>query len=314
MTWQFVLAGLFVGTLVGLTGMGGGSLMTPILVLLLGFSPTVAIGTDIAHGAIFKTVGAVRHRRLGNVQARLSAWMFLGSAPASVLGVWLSTWLGHHYGNSVNSVSGKVLGGALIFGCIGLVAKTLVHPREVPDVPFLLTRRDRIAAVLIGLVGGLVVGLTSVGTGVFFGLTLLILFPLRARKVLGTDIFHAAALLYVAGFGHFIAGNVDLRAVAWLLIGSIPGILIGSQLSLSVPDRLLRGALATVLGLSGLALLKVPGTTTAIVVVLAVGAAALLTYIAHQRWRYRRARESQAIPVPADSGAVPLRTGSLLRS
>ena len=95
MSWQFVLAGLFVGTLVGLTGMGGGSLMTPILVLLLGFSPTVAIGTDIAHGAIFKTVGAIRHRRLGNVQARLSAWMFLGSAPASLFGVWLSTWLEH---------------------------------------------------------------------------------------------------------------------------------------------------------------------------------------------------------------------------
>jgi hypothetical protein len=98
-----------------------------------------------------------------------------------------------------------------------------------------------------------------------------LLFPLRAHKVVGTDIFHAAALLYVAGFGHFIAGNVDIGAVGWLLIGSIPGILIGSQLSLSVPDRLLRGALATVLGLSGLRLLNVPGTTTAIVIVLACG-------------------------------------------
>jgi uncharacterized membrane protein YfcA len=302
LTWQFVLAGLFVGTLVGLTGMGGGSLMTPILILLLGFSPTVAIGTDIAHGAIFKTVGAIRHRRLGNVQARLSAWMLLGSAPASVLGVWFSTWLEHHYGNSVNSVSAKVLGGALIFGCAGLLAKSLVHSKEVADSTFLLTRRDRVAAVLIGLVGGVVVGLTSVGTGVFFGLTLLILFPLRARKVLGTDIFHAAALLYVAGFGHFIAGNVDLVAVAWLLIGSIPGILIGSQLSLSVSDRLLRAALAAVLGLSGLALLKVPGTTTAIVVVLATGMAALLIHIARQSWRHRRARKSQHVPLPVEAG------------
>jgi uncharacterized membrane protein YfcA len=292
-SWQFVLAGLFVGTLVGLTGMGGGSLMTPILVLLLGFSPTVAIGTDIAHGAIFKTVGAIRHRRLGNVQARLSAWMFLGSAPASVLGVWFSTWLRHRYGDGINSVSAQVLGGALIFGCVGLAAKTLVHQKDVPDVPFLLAKRDRIAAVLIGLVGGVVVGLTSVGTGVFFGLSLLVLFPLRARKVLGTDIFHAAALLYVAGFGHFIAGNVDLGAVGWLLIGSIPGILVGSQLSLSVPDRPLRGALATVLGLSGLALLDVPGTTTAIVVVLACGMTALLTYIARQGWLARRARRMQ---------------------
>jgi uncharacterized membrane protein YfcA len=228
--------------------------------------------------------------------------MFLGSAPASVFGVWLSTWLKDNYGGGIKSVSAQVLGGALIFGCVGLAAKTLVQPKEAPDAPFLLTRRDRVAAVLIGLVGGVVVGLTSVGTGVFFGLSLLVLFPLRARKVLGTDIFHAAALLYVAGFSHFIAGNVDIRAVGWLLIGSIPGILIGSQLSLSVPDRPLRGALATVLGLSGLALLNVPGTTTAIVVVLACGMTALLTYIARQSWLQRRARGRQSVPLPADTG------------
>jgi uncharacterized protein len=298
-TWQFILAGLFVGTLVGMTGMGGGSLMTPILVLLLGFSPTVAIGTDIAHGAIFKTIGAVRHRRLGNVQARLSAWMFLGSAPSSVLGVWLSTWLAHRYGDGIDSFSARVLGGALIFGCVGLAAKTLVQPKEVPDSPLVLSRRDRTAAVLIGLVGGVVVGLTSVGTGVFFGLSLLVLFPLRARKVLGTDIFHAAALLYVAGFSHFIAGNVDLHAVSWLLIGSIPGVLVGSQLSVSVPERPLRGALATVLGLSGLALLRVPGTATAIVVVLACGMTGLLMYIARQNWLQRRARTRQHVPLGA---------------
>lgn len=307
MTWQFILAGLFVGMLVGLTGMGGGSLMTPILVLLLGFTPTVAIGTDIAHGAIFKSVGALRHRRLGNVQARLSAWMLLGSAPASVVGVWLSTSLAHRYGDSINSLSARILGGALIFGCVGLAAKTFVQPKEIPDAPFLLTRRDRIAAVLIGLVGGVVVGLTSVGTGVFFGLSLLVLFPLRARKVLGTDIFHAAALLYVAGFGHFIAGNVDMRAVGWLLIGSVPGILIGSQLTVSVPDRPLRGALAIVLGLSGLALLHVPGTTTVIVVVLACGMTALLIYIARQNWLQRRARahsKRHSRPTPILLGSV----------
>lgn len=302
MTWQFIVAGLFVGTLVGLTGMGGGSLMTPILVLLLGFSPTVAIGTDIAHGAIFKTVGAIRHRRLGNVQARLSAWMLLGSAPASVFGVWLSAWLAHRYGDSVNSLSARILGGALLFGCVGLAAKTFVRPKEVPDVPFVLARRDRTAAVLIGLVGGVVVGLTSVGTGVFFGLSLLVLFPLRARKVLGTDIFHAAALLYVAGFSHFIAGNVDLRAVGWLLIGSIPGILIGSQLTVSVPDRPLRGTLATVLGLSGLALLDVPGTTTVVVVVLAGGMTALLVHIARRNRLWRGARRRRSLRLPADHG------------
>ena len=283
MNWEFVVAGLFVGTLVGMTGMGGGSLLTPILVLLLGFNPTVAIGTDIAHGAIFKTVGAVRHRVMGNVAARLSGWMLLGSAPASVLGVAVVTWLKHRYGDDVESVASQVLGAALIFGCLGLVAKTLLRAKEVSDGPLRLTKRDRIAAVILGIVGGFVVGLTSVGTGVFFGLTLLILFPLGAHKVVGTDIFHAAALLYVAGFSHLVAGNVDLGAVGWLLVGSIPGVLIGSQLTLSIPERLLRGVLATVLGLAGLRLLEVPGTTLAIVVVVALGMLALLLYIGRRR-------------------------------
>src|SRR5438045_728161 len=127
MNWQFVLTGLLIGTLVGMTGMGGGSLMTPILIILFGFKPALAVGTDIAHGAIFKTIGALRHRRLGNVQARLSGWMFLGSAPASVGGVALSAWLSHHYGDSINSTFSQVLGGALIFGCVGLAAKSFLR-------------------------------------------------------------------------------------------------------------------------------------------------------------------------------------------
>jgi hypothetical protein len=117
---------------------------------------------------------------------------------------------------------------------------------------------------------------------------------LRAHKVVGTDIFHAAALLYVAGLGHFIAGNVDLGAVGWLLVGSIPGVLLGSQLSLSIPDRLLRVVLAVVLGLSGLRLLNVPGTTVAIVVVLAAGMTALLVYIGQKSWTWRTARRARA--------------------
>ncbi len=290
MDWKLALAGLLIGLLVGMTGMGGGSLMTPILVILFGFKPTLAIGTDIAHGAIFKTVGAIRHRRLGNVQARLSGWMFIGSAPMSLVGVWFSTWLKHRYGDSIESTSAQVLGGALLFGCAGLAAKTILRPKDVGDEEFVLARRDRVSAVLIGLVGGFIVGLTSVGTGVFFGLTMLVVFPLKAHKIVGTDIFHAAALLYVAGFGHFIAGNVDFSTVGWLLIGSIPGVIAGSQLTLSIPERPLRGLLATVLGLSGLKLLNIPGTGLAIVIVLAVGVTALLVWIGRQTWVARRER------------------------
>jgi uncharacterized membrane protein YfcA len=290
MSWQFVLTGLLIGTLVGMTGMGGGSLMTPILIILFGFKPTLAVGTDIAHGAIFKTIGALRHRRLGNVQARLSGWMFLGSAPASVGGVALSTWLSHHYGDSINSTFSQVLGGALIFGCVGLAAKSFLRAKEIGDGAFVLSNRDRAAAFLIGLFGGFVVGLTSVGSGTFFGLTMLVVFPLRAHKIVGTDIFHAAALLYVAGFGHVLAGNVDMSVVGWLLIGSIPGILLGSQLTLSIPERPLRMMLAAVLGLSGLRLLNVPGSTIAIVVVLATGTVALLVWMGRRSWVWQRSR------------------------
>jgi uncharacterized membrane protein YfcA len=272
-TWQFVLSGLLVGALVGLTGMGGGSLMTPLLVIVFGFNPTTAIGTDILHGAIFKSVGAARHRRLGTVHVRLSGWMFLASAPMSLVGVWTATRLEDTYGDSAQSAMGRVLGVALLLGAAGLFAKSFVNFQERSDAPFLLTRRDRVAAIVIGFFGGFIVGLTSVGTGVFFGLTMLIVFPLRAAKIVGTDIFHAAALLWVAGFGHFIAGNVDLHAVGWLLIGSIPGVLISSQFTLRMPERTLRVGLAAVLLLSGIKLLDTPHSNT-ILVAAAIGVVA----------------------------------------
>jgi uncharacterized membrane protein YfcA len=259
MTWQLVLTGLLIGVLVGMTGMGGGSLMTPILVIVFGFKPTLAVGTDILHGAIFKTVGAIRHRRLGTVHAQLSGWMLLGSAPMSLLGVALATHLKHAYGDGAQSVMSYILGGALLFGALGLAAKSLLRAKVLGDDDrFDMVWRDRFAALAIGLVGGFVVGLTSVGSGTFFGLTMLFVFPLRAHKVVGTDILHAAALLYVAGFGHVVAGNVDFSAVGWLLIGSIPGVLVGSHYSVRLPEAMLRLTLANVLALSGLKLVAVP--------------------------------------------------------
>jgi uncharacterized protein len=283
MDWKLSLAGLLIGGLVGLTGMGGGSLMTPLLVIVFGFDPTVAIGTDIAHGAVFKSVGALRHRRLGTVHARLSGWMFLASAPMSLLGVWIATTLQHHYGDGAESVMARVLSVALLAGSLGLFAKSFIRYQERSDAPFLLTRRDRLAALGIGFFGGLIVGLTSVGTGVFFGLTLLIVFPLRSAKVVGTDIFHAAALLWVAGFGHFIAGNVDFAAVGWLLIGSIPGVLISSQYTLRFPDRALRVALATVLGLSGIKLADVPHTDALLAAAAVIGVSLVILVLVRPR-------------------------------
>ena len=184
-----------------------------------------------------------------------------------------------------------LLGGALLFGASGLVAKSFIRKKVIGDDDrFDMVQRDRLAAVAIGLVGGFIVGLTSVGSGTFFGLTMLFVFPLRAHKVVGTDILHAAALLYVAGFGHFIAGNVDMHAVGWLLIGSIPGVLIGSHYSVRLPEAWLRFALANVLAISGLKLVKVPNVY--LVVALAICAAGVVAGRPHQRRWVRAAGRS----------------------
>ena len=279
MTWQFTLTGFLIGALVGLTGMGGGSLMTPILVLLFGFKPTYAVGTDILHGAIFKTFGAVRHRRLGTVHARLTAWMFLGSGPMSLAGVGAAELLARRYGDGVQSVSAYAIGGALVLGGLGLVAKTFVKRGiQASDAPFILQRRDRLMAIAIGAVFGFIVGLTSVGSGTFFGLVMLIVYPLTAAKIVGTDIFHAAALLWVAGIGHIVGGNVDFHATLWLALGSIPGVLISSKFTVRIPDRGLRVALGGVLMLAGIKLLDPPRSDVVIACGLAACAVALAVY------------------------------------
>jgi uncharacterized membrane protein YfcA len=253
-TWQLSLTGLLIGVLVGMTGMGGGALLTPILILFFDFQTIVAVGTDIIHGAIYKTIGAVQHRVFGHVHARLVFWMALGSVPASIGGVYLIEVLEDRYGNDVDEIATTILGAALVVVGIGLLVKTYLHRRPADDRPYLLTNRDRVLAVVIGVVGGFVLGLTSVGSGTFFGLMLILLFPLTAPKIVGTDIFHAAILLWAAGLTHLAVGNVDLNALGWLLIGSIPGILIGGQLTVKLPERTIRTALALVLFASGLKL------------------------------------------------------------
>ncbi|MGH3040352.1 MAG: sulfite exporter TauE/SafE family protein [Gaiellaceae bacterium] len=300
---RLALAGLVTGVLVGMTGMGGGSLMTPILIFFFNFNPSAAIGTDILHGAIFKSFGAVRHRRLGTVRARLGAWMLVGSAPASLLGVWVATYLTDRYGDSVDSVQGQVLGYTLLFGAVAFVVKAFTHRGGSAASLGRLSRRDRLVAVAIGVVGGFIVGLTSVGSGTLFALAMLLAFPLAAKFVVGTDIFHAAALLFVAGLGHLVAGNVDLPAIGWLLLGSIPGVLIGSQISVGLPETALRMALATALALSGLKLLDVPRANEIVVVSLGAGLVALVVSgIVHLA---RRSKSRRAPPSPPPPSLTP---------
>ncbi|SRR6266536_2399859 len=300
MTWQFTLTGLLIGVLVGLTGMGGGSLMTPILVIVFGFKPTYAVGTDILHGAIFKTFGALRHRRLGTVHARLTVWMFLGSGPMSLLGVAVASRLENAYGDGVQSAEGYAIGAALVLGAIGLVAKTFVRRGVQPiDAPFILRRKDRIRAAILGAVFGFIVGLTSVGSGTFFGLVMVMIYPLTIPKIVGTDIFHAAALLWVAGIGHLVQGNVDLHAMTWLLLGSVPGIWISSRFTLRLPQTALRLGLAGVLALSGIKLIDVPYSSYVIAVGLGLGLVAFLVWLAVGRRNVEsRVREPERADSP----------------
>jgi uncharacterized membrane protein YfcA len=256
-TWQLVLVGLGLGFIVGITGVGGGSLMTPILIIFFNFPAKLAIGTDIFHSAIFKSFGAWRHRRLGTVHGHLSLWLFAGSGPLAVVGVWLSWYLQDSLTNA-ESVLKVILGIALILGGIGFLAKSFItRGPEASDGPFVMARRDKIVAIFTGAVFGFVVGLTSVGSGTFFGLVMVLVYPLTMSKIVGTDIFHAAALLWVAGIGHAFIGDIDWHAVGWLLIGSIPGILISSRWAVSVPQLTIRLGLGGVLLISGINLVDV---------------------------------------------------------
>lgn len=170
-----------------------------------------------------------------------------------------------------------------------------MKPRtDVPDGPFRLSRRDKIVAVAIGASCGFVVGLTSVGSGTFFGLFMLFLFPLSATQMVGTDVTQAAALLWVAGAGYLLHGNVDLHAIAWLLVGSIPGVFLGANLSIKVPDRALRTVFALVLMLSGIKLVELPGATTIIEVSVALIGLGVVVWSARQLQQRRLAVQGQA--------------------
>jgi uncharacterized membrane protein YfcA len=229
--------------------------MTPILIIVFGFKPTYAVGTDIFHGAIFKTFGAIRHRRLGTVHGHLTLWLFAGSGPMAIAGTVISYVLRNSISNA-ETVLGYAIGAALIGGGSGFLAKSLVRRgAQASEAPFIMSRRDKLIALATGAVFGFIVGLTSVGSGTYFGLVMVLVYPLTMPRIVGTDIFHAAALLWVAGVGHLIIGDVDLHATAWLLLGSVPGILISARYTLKVPDLTIRGGLGGILVISGLKLL-----------------------------------------------------------
>jgi uncharacterized membrane protein YfcA len=250
------ITGLLVGFLVGLTGMGGGALMTPILILFFGFSPTTAIGTDITYAAVTKIVGSWRHRRLGSVDIPLALWLAAGSVPAALIGVAAVTYVRDRYGDLINGILYRAIGGALLAVAILLVVKVIMHvDQKHRRENIRMTPRRKVATVCLGFFAGFVIGLTSVGSGTFLAVFLILFYPLTTDRIVGTDVFHAMILLCITGLAQIGVGNVGLWMVAALLMGSIPGVLVGSQLTKLAPNRLLRLCLAVVLFLSGLALL-----------------------------------------------------------
>jgi uncharacterized membrane protein YfcA len=250
------ITGLLIGFLVGLTGMGGGALMTPVLIFVFGFSPTMAIGTDVTYSAVTKIFGSWRHWRQGSVDIPLALWLCLGSVPFALAGVFAVTYVKNHYGDLVNIILYRAIGSALMLVGVMLIVKILIHVEQrYRRENITMSRRMKIGTVCLGASVGFIIGLTSVGSGTLIGVFLIMFYPLATDRIVGTDIFQAMILLGATGLAQIGVGNVDLWMVAALLMGSIPGVLIGSQLTVRAPSRMLRTILAAVLFLSGLALL-----------------------------------------------------------
>ena len=293
--------GFGVGFLVGMTGMGGGSLMTPLLILVFGTAPVTAVGSDITYAAATKTVGGWRHLRLRTVNLGLSFWLAVGSVPAAVAGVWVIEWLHDRYGEDLDDIVLTMLAIALVVvGAVVLVralfmTKAVLGERE----SFELTRRHKRAAVAIGASTGLVIGLTSAGSGTLIAVFLIAYYRMVPRNVVGTDVFHAAVLLWAAAIAHILAGNVDFGLVAAILIGSIPGVWIGSHLSVKLPSGVLRTALGTVMIAAAVGLFEKAGINLPLAVLIAAPTALLAVLGARglaRRSRTARAASSTAEP------------------
>jgi uncharacterized protein len=250
MDWMYTLSGFLVGMIVGVTGVGGGSLMTPLLVLLFGISPATAVGTDLLYASLTKTLGGWVHSRRGTVDWKIVGLLSLGSLPAAVVTIALLKYLALDTKTLSGLVTG-VLSVALILTAAALLLKARIRKlaQRRDGTVFELHHRHLPAATIItGALLGIMVTISSVGAGALGMVVLLFLYPRHAPvKLVGTDIAHAVPLTAVAGMGHLALGTVDLVLLGSLLLGSLPGIYIGSHLSARVPETVLRPVLATML-------------------------------------------------------------------
>jgi uncharacterized protein len=274
---RITLAGALVGFVVGLTGMGGGALLTPILVLFLGIDPLTAVSSDLVAAMVMKPVGGAVHMRRGTVNYRLVGWLMLGSIPAAFGAVIMLTGVADPA--STGAIIKTAIGIALLLAAFALVAKSLLGARrDKTPTPIAAGEIKPLATVAIGVFGGTVVGLTSVGSGSLMIVLLLLVYPrLSGKQLVGTDLVQAVPLVGSAAIAHFFFGDVQLSLTASLLLGSLPAVYIGARISSRAPDNLIRPILAVVLVASALKLLKVPNGAVAIaLLVLAVALFAVL--------------------------------------
>ncbi|MSP13639.1 MAG: sulfite exporter TauE/SafE family protein [Chloroflexi bacterium] len=252
--WHLPLTGFIVGLVIGMTGMGGGVIMTPLLMLGFGLPPSLAVGTDLVYAAVTKLAGFWQHWRQRTVDFGLVRDLALGSLPASLAAVELLAWLKHTYPVLVDTWLGRLIAVALILAGLLMVFRVLHRHAPSPLQPARPYRRWTVVA--IGALGGLLVGLTSVGSGTMIMALLVLLVPLSSEKLVGTDIAHATLLVGVSALAHLILGDANLPLAGQLLLGSIPGVLIGSRLTLAIPRPVLQVSMASLLITAAVVLLR----------------------------------------------------------
>jgi uncharacterized protein len=299
MDWDpaIAVAGLLVGVVVGLTGMGGGALMTPILVFFFGVAPLAAVSSDVVASFFMKPIGGVVHLRRGTVHLGLVKWLCLGSVPGAFAGVLLIRQLGS--GERLQSILLTALGTVLVLASVAMATKSYLRLlarerrraqgfRPAPEGALKSVPVRRLGTVLVGVGGGLVVGMTSVGAGSLMIVSLLLLYPsIKAGQLVGTDLVQAVPLVASASLGHILFGDFTLGLTGTVLVGAIPGVWLGARVSSHSPGGLVRRALAIVLLASGAKLL---GASTGLVLVLVV--AALVGGVA--TWAWVRVRHGEA--------------------
>jgi uncharacterized membrane protein YfcA len=288
-----IVFGLGVGVLIGLTGIGGGSLMTPLLLIVIGTNPVVAVGTDLAYGAVTKTLGGWRHLRSGTVDLGVSKWLAFGSVPASVGGVLA----GNELAKSTDKALLWAVAGALLLVAFVTLARALFMPKLVARErhTVALTAPTKALAATLGAVLGFVLGVTSVGSGALVGLALILVFRLMPHRVVGTDVFHASLMLWAAGLTQVALGHVDFALMGTILIGSLPGVWIGERLVHRIPAAVLRPTLGCVMLGSALGVMSKAGVELGAGEILGPPVAiGVLAYVLH---RVRRPRvEVEAVP------------------